>query len=94
MASLLRDRLFLVWALLVAVTLLSSQIGGTSGVAWIGSPAAVTVAVLSIAFAKVWMVMFTYMDVRGAPPVLRVLVTAWIALVLCGLLAVYFGALG
>ncbi|MCB2060159.1 MAG: cytochrome C oxidase subunit IV family protein [Novosphingobium sp.] len=93
MPVLLRDRLFLVWVLLVAVTLLSSQIGGSSGVAWIGSPAAVTVAVLSIALAKVWMVMFTYMDVRGAPLALRVLVTAWVAIVLTALLAIYFGAL-
>ena len=91
MTGLFRDRLFLVWALLVAVTLLSSQIGGSEGVEWIGSPAAVTITVLSIAFAKVWMVMFTYMDVRAAPLVLRVLVTGWVVAVLGGLLAVYFG---
>lgn len=94
MPDLVRDRLFIVWVLLVVVTLLSSQIGGSSGVAWIGSPAAVTISVLSIAMAKVWMVMFTYMDVRGAPLALRILVTAWVAIVLAGLLSIYFGALG
>ena len=93
MPALLRDRLFVVWALLAAVTLLSAAIGGVIGAAWITSPVAITAAVLTIAFVKAWMVMFTYMDVRGAPFALRVLCTGWIAVVLAVLLAIYAGIL-
>src|SRR5258708_6704564 len=46
MPALLRDRLFVVWTLLAAVTLLSAAIGGAIGPAWTISPAAITGAVL------------------------------------------------
>jgi len=93
MPSIFRDRAFIVWAILVAVTLLSTGIGGVGGVARLGSTAAVTAAVLAIAFIKVWMVMFNFMDVRGAPFALRALCTAWLAIVLGILLAIYAGVL-
>lgn len=93
MHRLLRDPLILAWLLLVAVTLVSSRIGGPHSPGWIGSAAAVTVIVLCIAYAKVAVVMFTFMEVRAAPIVLRLLCAAWLAVVLTGLLAVYFGVL-
>jgi hypothetical protein len=93
MVRFIRDPLFLAWALLVAVTLVSSRIGGPHWAGWIGSTAAVTVAVLSIAYAKVAVVMFAFMEVRGAPLALRVLCSVWLAVVLGGLLAVYLGLL-
>lgn len=92
MPAFLRNRLTLTWALLVAVTLFSTEIGG--GASWFGSPAVVTVTVLAIAFAKAWMVMFTFMELRGAPPALRLLASAWLATALGVLLAIYFGAVG
>ena len=93
MPALLRDRLFVVWILLVAVTLLSAAIGGAIGRAWVTSPVAITSAVLAIAFVKARIVMFTYMDVRGAPFALRALCTGWIVVVLAVLLAIYGGVL-
>lgn len=87
--ALRHDRLALAWLLLVAVTLFSTEIGG--GASWFGSPAVVTAAVLAIAFAKVTVVMFTFMELRGAPLVLRLLAAGWLAVVLGVLLAAYAG---
>lgn len=84
MASLTRDRLLLAWALLVAVTLVSVSAGG--------SPFAVTATVLGIALAKAGVVMFAFMEVRGAPLALRLLCTVWLAAVFAALLATYAGA--
>ena len=94
MPALLRDRLFVVWALLVIVTLFSAEIGGGEGAPSLGSRAAVTVAVLGFAFVKVWLVMFTFMETRTAPIALRVLATGWLAAALGVLLAIYAGVLG
>ena len=93
MPAVLRDRLFVTWLLLVGATLTSSAIGAFIAPAGIDRRAAVTVAVLAIAFVKAGVVMFTYMDVRGAPWALRVLCTAWLAVVLAVLLAAYAGVL-
>lgn len=91
MPAFLRDRFLVVWAFLVAVTLLSSAIGAPGGLGLIGSPAVVTFAVLAIAFVKVWLVMFNFMDVRRAPFALRALCTGWSAIALGVLLAIYAG---
>jgi Prokaryotic Cytochrome C oxidase subunit IV len=91
MPAFLRGRLFAVWAILVAVTLISSQIGGASNAERIGSTRAVTIAVLAIAFAKVWVVMFEFMELRRAPVALRLLASVWVAAVLGGLLAIHAG---
>jgi hypothetical protein len=93
MTALLRDRLFLVWLLLIAVTLLSTMIGGAHGIAAAGQGAVATVAVLAIAFAKIWLVMANFMEVRGAPLALRLLAAGWLTAVLCLLIAIYAGIL-
>lgn len=93
MPRLLHDPLFLAWAALVAVTLVSAQIGGPDPGIPVGSAAAVSVTVLTIAFAKVAVVIFAFMEVRDAPAALKLLCSAWLAIVLGGLLAVYFGLL-
>ena len=85
MARLFQDRLLCVWALLVAVTLVSAAIGGAGGAAWIGS------AVLVIALAKTALVMHTFMDLRSAPRGLRVIACLWLTCALAALLAAYFG---
>lgn len=89
MTELFRDRLFLVWVLLIAVTLLSSMIGGAHGFAATGHGAVATFAVLAIAFAKIWLVMSNFMDVRGAPRALKLACVAWLLAVLAILLSVY-----
>ena len=91
MGKLFADRLLRTWALLVAVTLLSSLIGGAGGAARLGSAALVSVMVLGIAFAKVAMVMLTFMDLARAPLALRVIAGLWLAGALGALLAIYFG---
>lgn len=93
MTRLLRDRLLLAWALLVVVTLIASRIGGPHSAGWLGGAAIVTTVVLSIAIAKVAVVMFTFMEVAGAPLVLRVIAALWLVTVLGGLLSAYFGLL-
>lgn len=90
MGKLFADRLLRTWARLVSVTLLSSLIGGAGGAARLGSAALVSVLVLGIAFAKVAMVMSTFMDLRRAPLALRVIAGVWLAGALGVLLAVYF----
>jgi hypothetical protein len=91
--QLLSERLFVVWLALIAVTLISAQIGGTNGLAGTHHGAAVTIAVLAIAFAKVAIVMFTYMDVRQAPRALKIVATTWLVVVLSVLVTVYVGAI-
>jgi hypothetical protein len=91
MLRLFRDPLFLAWALLVAVTLLSARIGGPDPGIVLASASAVTVTVLSIGFAKVAVVIFAFMEVRGAPMALRLACAAWLVVVLGVLLAFYFG---
>lgn len=93
MPTLLRNRLFGVWLLLVVVTLLSSTLGGSGEHPIVHNPMMITIAVLSIAFAKAWLVMYNYMDVRGAPFALRMLCSGWLVLVLAVLLAIYSGFL-
>ncbi len=94
MRALLQDRRIRICALLVAITLVSSQIGGAGGQARIGSAAIVTISVLGIAFAKAWMVMFGFMELRTAPLALRIAATVWLAVVLAVLLAIYLGLMG
>jgi hypothetical protein len=89
MTDFLRDRLSIAWLLLIAVTLLSAMIGGAHGFAATGHSAEATFAVLGIAFAKVWLVMSNFMDVRRAPRPLKVICAIWLLAVLTILLAVY-----
>jgi hypothetical protein len=93
MPAFARDRLFVVWLLLIAVTLLSAGIGGAQGAARIGSARAVTLAVLAIAFAKAWLVMFEFMELRRAPRPLLIGATAWLAVALTVLLTIHSGIL-
>ena len=83
----LRDPLLLAWLALCAVTLVSLTIGGSAG-------AAAGAAVLGIAFAKAAVVMAVFMDLRTAPPALKVLAASWLAAVLGALLAIHTGWLG
>lgn len=93
MTRLLRDRLFLAWALLAAVTLLSSGLGGGGpGGRWLG-PTGVSAAVLAFAFAKAGVVMFEFMELRRAPLVLKVICALWLAVALGALLAILGGVL-
>jgi hypothetical protein len=93
MQALLRDRFVRAWAVLVGVTLLSSQIGGAGGWGMAAGTSAVTAAVLGIAFAKVGVVMSSFMDVRHAPVALRLICATWLTLVFGIMLLAYGGVL-
>jgi cytochrome c oxidase subunit 4 len=82
-------RLTLTWALLTAVTLISWFVShaGESGD---GSNAAASVTVLSLAAAKVWLIVQNFMDVRAAPPWLRLLTNGWLVALWATTLVAYF----
>lgn len=94
MEKLLTDRLFLAWALLAAVTLISSGLGGGGPLGKWVSPTGVSAAVLAFAFAKAGVVMFEFMELRRAPRVLQAMAALWLVLALGGLLAILGGVLG
>lgn len=89
MRGVLRDRLVIVWLLLIAATLISTELGGAHGLARSGAHAAVTTVVLAIAFGKVAAVVFNYMDIRRAPRPLKILWGAWLAVALTVLTGIY-----
>jgi hypothetical protein len=85
MTSVLKDRLVLVWAGLVLATVVSFVAGhdhesiGTAGV----------VASLVIAFVKIRFVGVEFMELKDAPPVLRIAFTAWCVLVAAMVVVMY-----
>lgn len=91
MKALLKDRFTIAWLMLVAVTLISARIGGPDSLSWFGSAGAVSLAVILIAMGKVAVVIFTFMEVRNAPMILRAACGLWLVVVTGVLLALYFG---
>jgi hypothetical protein len=80
--ALLRSRQTAVWALLVAATLLSFELGHGIG---FRSAEAAGVAILLVTFIKVRFVMRDFMELRHAPRWMRALSDAW-CLLICALL--------
>lgn len=79
----MRDRVTLVWIVLLAVTLGSWMLGGSSGAF------AATAAVLALSFFKVRLIVTHFMEVREAPLGLRLACDAWIVVTLAALLWTY-----
>ncbi|MGV6807574.1 MAG: cytochrome C oxidase subunit IV family protein [bacterium] len=84
--SCLKTKETLVWALLVAMTLLSWYFSSGESQRVVNSSA---VAILVIAFVKVRFVVMHFMEVGTAARPLRLMLEAWIALVL-GLVLVFY----
>jgi hypothetical protein len=85
MATLLSNRITIIWALLVAASLLSWE-----SMAIAGEEARIArAAILVIAFIKVRLVGLEFMELRHAPLALRLGFEAWGVLV-CGTLLVLF----
>jgi hypothetical protein len=85
-------RLFVVWLILVGITLgylLIDHSVSHHGVATAST--AVTVAAICLALIKVRIIMREFMEVRGAPLLLRRLTDYWVVLMAVALLGVYFG---
>ena len=54
----------------------------------------VSAAVLTLAFAKAFVVMFEFMDLRRAPRALRLIAVLWLCVALGALLAIRAGIAG
>ena len=76
--ALLRSRITAVWSLLMCATLLSAWVGTGHG-----DRTLATLAVIVIAFVKLRCVGLYFMELRHAPPALRVVFEAY-AVIVCG----------
>ena len=88
----LNGRLFIVWLILVSITLLYLWIDHSvdrSGA--LVASTAVTVAAIVLALVKVRIIMREFMEVRNAPPLLRRLTDFWVVLMAVALLGTYLG---
>ena len=84
-------RLFVVWLILVAISLVYLWIDGSA--THQGNPTAstvVTVVAICFALIKVRIILREFMEVRGAPRALRRLTDYWVLLMAVALLGVYF----
>ncbi|MGO8874006.1 MAG: cytochrome C oxidase subunit IV family protein [Acidimicrobiales bacterium] len=87
----INKRLFVVWLILVAISLVYLWIDDSA--THQGIPTAstvVTVVAICFALIKVRIIMREFMEVRGAPLVLRRLTDYWVLLMAAVLLGVYF----
>lgn len=66
---------YAVWLCLVAATGLSWWLGADHGIA---DRQAATAVILAISFTKIWLVSQWFMELRHAPPGLRLTFNAWI----------------
>lgn len=68
LATLLRNRISVVWFVLIAGALMSTDLGTSHG---ISSHQGASVIILMVAFIKVFLVGMYFMELREAPNVLR-----------------------
>ncbi|BBZ25778.1 hypothetical protein MMAD_00730 [Mycolicibacterium madagascariense] len=90
MVAYLRCPLVIVWALLVAVTVVSWLTARDGGAAHV-LDATVTVVVLLIAATKTVLVMWHFMEIKRAPRWLQATTAGWAIAVFALLLGCYFG---
>lgn len=83
MASLLRSPITAVWSLLICATLLSAWLGTGHGLGSGADHTLATLAIVVVAFVKVRCVARYFMELRHAPPPLRLAFEAYVV-VLCG----------
>lgn len=86
-AVIVKHRITLIWLLLVAATVLSWEVGHGIGISDIRVAGAV---ILAVAFIKVRLVAFEFMELRHAPWFMRIAADAWIVVILGVLLTLYF----
>jgi hypothetical protein len=87
----LLDRTTLIWLLLMLATSFSWFLGANHSQALLNATA--SVSIILIAFLKVYLVMNDFMEVRSAPRLLRILCSAWMAVLCASILMLYFSAL-
>jgi len=81
--------LLLVWAALAGITLLAWWIGAHHGSGPLRPQAAVALSAIAITIVKVRIIMREFMEVKHAPPLLKRITDAWLALFAVGMLAAY-----
>ena len=86
LGDLLRNRITLVWGLLVGATALSWWLGTDHGV---DDQKLAAVAVLLVAFVKVRFVGMYFMELRNAPIPLRLIFEGWCIVVCAGVIGMY-----
>lgn len=92
MTALIHNPLTIVWALLTAVTIVSSLIAIDGGAAHQVNTT-VTTAVLLIAAVKAYLVIRHFMEVRRAPFWLKATTSGWVLGLFALLLSFYFAGL-
>lgn len=75
--STVRDRLVVVWALLVLATVVSVWLGTDHGFSGDDGRKVGTALVLAVAVLKIHVVGMHFMDLRTAPPALRWIFDSW-----------------
>ena len=86
-----QDRKFiLVWAALLALTLLSFE--SAWGTGWLRSPHVLIAVVIGVAMLKVRIVVLHFMEVRHAPWGLRAPLEVWIVALAVGILGFWYAA--
>jgi heme/copper-type cytochrome/quinol oxidase subunit 4 len=83
--ELLRKPVTVVWAALMLATITSTWLLSNNSV----TPELATVAIMLIAAVKVRLVIWHFMEVRGAPPALRFVCDGWLLAVTALILTVY-----
>ena len=83
----LHSRLTMVWAALVLATVVSWTLGADRDI----SPRATGVAVIVIAFVKIWIVGRNFMELRRAPLLLMITFDLWTSVVAAVMLALFCG---
>jgi hypothetical protein len=92
MREILQTRNTLVFAGLIAITIISWFMGLESASGLFGTRVD-GVILLLLAFFKVRLVMLHFMEIKHAPPLLRTICEAWIAISCGSLIAIYLGYL-
>lgn len=89
------SKLWIVWTILVVVTIGSWIVGGSSG----GTEpfqrnALITTSVLLMAAAKIVLIMRYFMELEHAPPRWKAIPIVWISILMAILAISYFGEIG
>lgn len=86
LVPLLRDRISLIWLLLIAATITSSMLGNDHVA---GNVTLASTIVIFVAFVKVRLVGLYFMELRGAPASLRYIFEAYCLVVCTTVIAMY-----
>lgn len=83
--DLLRSRLTIVWAILVAATLMSFWLGSDGEVSWFSG----TIAIIAVTMIKVYLIGMYFMELGNAPALLRAIFQAYCIVTFLVLVGVY-----